>query len=158
GRIFLKAGVLNYGFVLAAPATVIAIIAWLAWLPDWLGAPANRPCHTCATVGVLALFVLGTLIVFNTHHNVPGYAVGAGLDSFLGDPQCRFAVPAMDEIKRRVRPGETLSVLPEGIMINYLARVESSVRYDCFLPPVLQMFGEQKIISEFQDHPPNYVL
>ena len=43
-------------------------------------------------------------------------------------------------------------------MINYMTRIESSVPYDSFIPPVLQMFDERKIVATFRAHPPDYVL
>ena len=86
------------------------------------------------------------------------YPVGNGPDAFLGNRRCQLVVPLLEEIRHRVRPGETLCVLPEGILINYLTRIESSVPFDCFLPPVLQMFDERKIVASFRAHPPDYVL
>lgn len=157
-RIFLKTSFHNYGFVLAAPATLVLIIAWLAWLPDGIGAGANRLVHTACVLSITSFFALVSLSIFNAAYKERCYTLGSGLDSFVGDPRCRFAVQALKEIQRRVRPGETLCVLPEGPMINYLARIESSVPYDCFIPPILEMFGEDQIIIKFQEHPPDYVL
>jgi hypothetical protein len=158
GRILLKTSFINYGFVLAAPATLVLFVAWLWWLPAWVGAKPSRIVHTGCVLAIALLFAYVGLSAFNAGCKERCYTLGRGLDSFLGDPTCRFAVNALNTIHRRVRPGETLCVLPEGPMINYLARIKSSVRYDCFIPPVLQMFGETQIIRELDAHPPDYIL
>jgi hypothetical protein len=158
GRIFLKASVLNYGFVLAVPGTMILIVAWLDWLPVWVGAPANRLVHTGMVLCVVILWVLVSLTLSRAAYQERRFPVGSGSDRFLGDRRCQWVVPLLEEIRHRVRPGETLCVLPEGIMINYLTRIESSVPFDCFLPAVLQMFDERKIVATFRAHPPDYVL
>jgi len=154
GRIALRTSVLYYGFVLAVPGTLILIVALLNWLPAWFGAPGHRLVYTGAVLIVLTLCVVASFPLFHPSR----YPVGSGSDAFLGDRRCQLVVPLLEEIRHRVRPGETLCVLPEGIMINYLTRIESSVPFDCFLPAVLQMFDERKIVATFRAHPPDYVL
>jgi hypothetical protein len=158
GRIFLRTSVFDYGFVLAAPATLVAIVAWLVWLPGWIGAPSRRLVHTGMALGALVACVLFSLARYQEMHEGQRHPIGSGGDAFFGDERCQFAASALEEIRRRVRPGETVCVLPEGVMLNYLARVDSSIPYECFLPPVLQMYGERQIINSLQAHPPDYVV
>lgn len=157
-RIVLKTTVSTYGFVLAAPGALILIVALLSWVPIWLGASARRIVYTGAILGVIMYLSLVSLDRFRVNFRERDQLVGTGSDAFLGDAHCRFAVPALEAICHRIRPGETLCVIPEGIMINYLSRVESSVPYTCFLPANFEMYGEDKIVKSFQDHPPDYVL
>jgi hypothetical protein len=158
GRIALKASVLNYGFVLAVPGTVILVVLLLDWLPAWFGAPDRRLVHTGAVLSVMTLGVILSLSLFNSAYQKSRYPIGDGPDQFLGDDRSAYVAPLLKELRDRVRPGETLCVLPEGILLNYLARIESSVPYDCFIPPALQMFDERKILDSFRAHPPDYVL
>ena len=154
GRIALRTSVLDYGFVLSVPGTLILIVALLDWLPAWFGAKDHRLVYTGAVLSVLAICVVASFPLFHPSR----YPVGSGSDAFLSDRRCQLVVPLLEDIRHRVRPGETLCVLPEGIMINYLTRIESSVPFDCFIPPVLQMFDERKIVASFRAHPPDYVL
>jgi len=158
GRIALQTSVLHYGFVLAVPGTLVLIVALLDWLPAWLGAPGHRLVYTGAVLGVMTLGVVVSLSRFKSAHQESLYPVGDGPDQFWGDQRCQFVAPLLEDLRHRVRPGETLCVLPEGILINYLARIESSVPFDSFIPPVLQMFDERKIVASFRAHPPDYVL
>ena len=126
----------------------------LDWLPAWFGARDQRLVYTGAVLSVLASVSSKPPSFFH----VSRYPVGSGPDAFFGDRRCQLVVPLLEEIRQRVRPGETLCVLPEGIMINYLTRIESSVPFDCFIPFVLQMFGERRILDSFQVRLPDYVL
>ena len=106
----------------------------------------------------MTLGVIVSLSLFKIAYQESRYPVGDGPDQFLGDQRCEFVAPLLEELHHRVRPGETMCVVPEGIMINYLTRIESSVPFDCFIPPALQMFDERKIVASFQARPPDYVL
>jgi hypothetical protein len=158
GRIALKTSVLNYGFVLAVPGTLILVVLLLDWLPAWFGAPDRRPVHTGAVLSATSLGVILSLSLFNSAYRESRYPIGDGPDRFLGDDRSKYVAPLLKELRDRVRPGETLCVLPEGILLNYLARIETSVPYDCFIPPALQMFDERKILASFRARPPDYVL
>jgi hypothetical protein len=158
GRIILRTSVQDYGFVLAAPATMILVVALLAWLPSWVGVTGRQRLHTGSMLAVAGCYVLVSLMRFNAVYQEHRYPVGGGDDSFLGNERCQFVAPVLGELQRRARPGETLCVLPEGILINYLARIESAFPYDCFIPPTLQMFGEQEMTASLQARAPDYVL
>ena len=157
-RIVLKTTVSTYGFALAAPGALVLIVALLSWLPAWLGARTRRIAYTGSILSVIVYLALVSLDRFRMNFREQAEPVGTGADLFLGDSKCSFAVPALEAIRLRVRPGETLCVIPEGIMMNYLSRVDSSVPYTCFLPANFEMYGEHKIVRDFQDHPPDYVL
>ncbi len=69
------------------------------------------------------------------------------------------AVPILPHLRqKRVAPGKTLAVLPEGAMINYLARRENPTPYINFMPLEVLVFGEGNILSAFERRPPDFVL
>jgi hypothetical protein len=137
---------------------MIMIVAWLHWLPTWLGAPAKPLVHTGAVLSLLGLWILISLVTFRDAYRASHFPVGRGPDFFLGDRRCQFADPLLEEIRQRLHPGETLCVLPEGILINYLARVDSSVPFLHFDPFAIQVFGELSVLESFSAHPPDYVV
>jgi hypothetical protein len=57
-----------------------------------------------------------------------------------------------------VRPDETLGVLPEGVMLNYLTRRASPTKYITWMPPELYFFGEANMLAALQAAPPDWVL
>jgi hypothetical protein len=157
-RIVLKTTVSTYGFALAAPGALALIAALLSWFPTWVGARARRMVYTGTILSVILYLGLVSFDRFRSNLGERVERVGMGSDSFFADSHCQFAVPALKAIDRQLRAGETLVVIPEGIMINYLARVESPVPYTCFLPANFEMYGEEKIIRSFERRPPDYVL
>jgi hypothetical protein len=48
--------------------------------------------------------------------------------------------------------------MPEGAMVNYLARRASPVPYLVFGPHELQILGEDRVTAALTAHPPAYVL
>jgi hypothetical protein len=85
--------------------------------------------------------------------------VGSGPDAFRADERGRF-VDAMLRWLAESFPQKhpTLAVLPEGVTINYLARLANPTPYVNFMPPELVLFGERDIVAAFDAHPPDVVL
>jgi hypothetical protein len=52
---------------------------------------------------------------------------------------------------------ETLTVIPEGVMINYLSRRVNPTPYNYFMPTDLMIYGEENMLKAFQANPPDYV-
>ena len=64
---------------------------------------------------------------------------------------------ALRDLEDRVEPGASLGVLPEGVMINYLARIPASTPHTNFMPPEVILYGEDRIRGDFALSPPDYV-
>jgi hypothetical protein len=79
-------------------------------------------------------------------------------DSFRADPHGTFVNAAVNEINILAGPGETLAVLPEGVMINYLCRRANPTPYINFMPPEMILFGEERMLEAFKAHPPDWAL
>jgi hypothetical protein len=87
--------------------------------------------------------------------------VGTGVDRFHADVRGRIVGDALRWIEERARGAAqppTLAVLPEGVMLNYLARLENPTPYVNIMPPELAMFGERAILDAFRATPPDLVL
>src|SRR5208283_4975736 len=53
---------------------------------------------------------------------------------------------------------KSLACFPEGITINYLARLRTATGYVNFNPPDLLLFGEDRMLEALKDSPPDYVF
>jgi hypothetical protein len=85
--------------------------------------------------------------------------VGSGDDRFYARHQRGTVVDqAVVDIARRLRPDETLVVLPEGTMINYLSRRRTSLPYVNYMPTEFALYGHRNILRAFEDDPPDYIL
>lgn len=53
---------------------------------------------------------------------------------------------------------DTVVVLPEGAMINFLSGRKSNNKYYYLIPVNVELFGEKKIIEDFVSNPPEYFV
>jgi hypothetical protein len=157
-KIVLAARVFHYGFALAAPGTVLVVAALLGRVPS---AIARRGGDAGVfRAGVLILLVLGLAV----HLRIAGHwiaqkqvLVGTGADAFLADERGAIVNQSLADIATRIAPAETLSVFPEGVMLNYLARRTTPLRHLNFMPVELLMFGEDAMVGELASHPPDFI-
>lgn len=157
-KIALHARVVHYGFVLALPATMVLVLATVAWLPATLDARGRAGLLARAgAIGVLAAFVAAHLRTSQEWFELQDATLGHGPDAFRVASRGRLAGEALAAIEARLAPDETLLVLPEGVMLNYLARRRTPTRWVNFMPPELLLFGEGTMVAALDAHPPDLV-
>ena len=143
GKIVLNVRVWHYGFVLALPATMLLIVLLVSVVPTvmvrrGIDGAFLRQTSTLFLVGIMVVPV----VVSVRNWQLDPLPVGVGRDQFLADERGRIVQAAVDAVSAMVRPDQTLLVMPEGVMINYLARRRNPTPYINFMPPELVMFGE----------------
>src|SRR5262249_11472579 len=130
----------HYGFALAMPATLVAIAAMLSWLPSWLDQRgASGGIARAAMLPVVGLFVFVHLRAYATKFSDLPVIVASGADRFRADERGR-AVNEMLVVLDSLPRDSTLAVVPEGAMINYLARRANPTGYINLMPPEVAMF------------------
>ena len=65
---------------------------------------------------------------------------------------------ALEEILRRIAPDQTLLVVPQGLMLNYLARRVNPTPYGVFDPVEFAIYGEDRVLVSLKTHMPDYVV
>ena len=65
---------------------------------------------------------------------------------------------AVEWISDNVSDKETIVVLPEGVMINYLTRHVNPTPYINFMVPEILIYGENTILDAFKNNPPDYFV
>lgn len=78
-------------------------------------------------------------------------------DAFLADQHGEEVNLAVDWLNLHTEPLDTLTVLPEGLMINYLARRRNSTAIADLKPLDMHMFGEERILRALKAAPPTYI-
>ena len=167
GKMLLNVLLYHYGFALAMPAALVTAALLVSWWPGFV----DRRGGTGAVLrgaGVAAvLFVIGLHLHF---HQIMGTGkatrVAAGADAFRADvPKLNLsgghrgrAVNLMLDALARLPAHATLATVPEGTMINYLARRPNPTPYVNLMPPEVLMFGEERILRAYQERPPDYIV
>ncbi len=156
-KMILNARVPQYGFVLAMPAALVTVVLLLSWIPSWIRRFGGEPWVVRGAGLALVLVTIAVhLPLIGAQLAVKTCAVGAGADRMLVDPvRCRLVNQALDEIERVVGPGQTFAALPEGVILNYLARRVNPTPHNNFMPPGVAVFGEEDMLRRLQANPPD---
>ena len=134
----------QYGFVLAVPGTMVTVALLIHCLPHWASRGAGlrwtggsgldpirirqrRHGMVAAGLGTMAVFCFAHLYATGSRFEPKTVAVGSGADRVLSRG---FRGNVMAELVRdldmRMGPDDTLLVLPEGILVNYLCLLYTS--------------------------------
>lgn len=148
----------HYGFALAMPAALVLIVAMLDWAPAVVARlGGHRPVFLAAALGAWLVATCVHVRVMAAYYGRKTHPVGQGADRILADERGIVVQGALDEIQRRLAPGQTLAALPEGVILNYLARRENPTPYINFMPLELVIFDEARILDAFRGHPPDVI-
>jgi hypothetical protein len=158
-KIFLNVDVVFYGFVLAAPGVAILVAVTQGSLPDMLARRRYVAGHVYSIYA--AALLAGVLLL----HLVPAagvnerrsYLVGSGGDRFRTDPVRGAVLQGVWDEVETLPPDQRMAAVPEGAMVNYLARRESPVPFPAILPPEQALFGTAAIDSAFAQAPPEWI-
>jgi hypothetical protein len=157
-KIALRAGIGHYGFALAMPVALLAVAALCDRIPGWIEARGGRGVLLRgAALGAIGALGLGLLQVRAQLQTRQRHPVGTGADAFLADARGVYVSALLEQLRATTPADATLLVLPEGVMINYLARRRNPTPYLNFMPPELLLFGEAEMLRAFERDPPDYV-
>lgn len=157
-KMFLRARVYHYGFVLAMPATLLLVVVLVTWLPALIARLGGYGgIVRASSAAVLVFAIAGHLRYVDARFQRKVHRVGQGADTIRADNRGMAAQALLDAINRRRTPNRTLVVLPEGVMVNYLARSVNPTPYSNFMPPELIMFSEEAMLNALRQHPPDLI-
>ena len=94
------------------------------------------------------------------------FPIAQGKDHFLsldrnvtnGGYRSILINPILGWIDKNTSPQDTLVVMPEGVMINYLSRRQNPLSEYDFEPSIVNLFGEDKIIDSLKRTSPSYII
>ena len=159
GKILLNARFYNYGFVLAVPATMLVVMALLDWIPEAiarLGGSASG--FRLMGLALLAGFVVVHLQISELNLSRNTVTVGEGANSFLSDNRANQVNALLTFLSRKVEPGKTLAVVPEGAMINVLAQRVNPNPCLNLMPPEIASLGESQVLQQLQKTAPEILV
>jgi hypothetical protein len=158
-KILLKPVLWGYGFALALPAALVVVLALLHSIPArvdrWGG---HGWTFRGASLALLLLAGLGCFQVSERLRVRKTVEIGSGPDRFRADPARGASMVAdlVGWVQQKLPPGASLLVLPEGVVVNYLTR-RAAPPHLHFLPPEIVIFGEDRILRDLEQRPPDFV-
>ena len=158
GKMFLLSRIYHYGFVLAMPATLMLVVALFGWIPTEIERRGGYGgFFVAAALAVLLLTTHWYLNAAAMRLRNKTQPVSVGSDMFFGDQRAAAVNRILTEISQRTKPEQTLAVLPQGVMLNYLSRRANSVPYIDLVPTEYFFWGEDRIKRSFREHPPDFI-
>jgi hypothetical protein len=160
GKMMLRARFEQYGFVLAMPATLLLVAVLVGGVPGVLrrrsAGGAGARAVALGAVAAICLFFLGRSEGRYERKTVP---VGVAGDVLVADARRgRLIGQALQELEHLAEPDATVLVLPEGAGLNYWLRRRIPTRHYLFLPAEFAAFGEEAMLAELRERPPDWVL
>jgi hypothetical protein len=163
GRMLLYGRIFHYGFCQAALAGLLVPAVLLRELPKRLR--LKEWGKRTILLGALALFVPGIVsLASQSQHllKMKTLSIATGGDQFYSFPE---QIEPAGEMVRKVTEWlgqfsgpQTLVVLPEGEMINYLVRMPNPVPpYIFFSSATIGDLGE-RVVRDLDLHPPDWVV
>ena len=158
-KMILNVRLYHYGFALAMPASLVMVTLMLHYIPNFISRWGNKTVAMSFT----GLFIfLALLFYFNkTMHfyYAKNYPIAKGRDRFLTFSNPGLIVnEALGQISKLMSPNDTLVVMPDGVMLNYLSRKRNPSRYFEFTPNFVEATSEEKIINEISLNPPSFII
>jgi hypothetical protein len=162
-RMFLNGRIYQLGFYQAALASLLVTAVLVGEFPARLRmGPWGR---RMAVAGALLLLSPGVVWLAAQSQQVlhqKTHPVAQGVDRFYAfTPKIGpngAIVGLVSDWLREQPPGQTLLVLPEGEMINYLARMPSTVAPFFFYSAATSGGREEAIVNELQQRPPDWIV
>ena len=160
-KLGLNARIEQYGFSLAMPATLLLVATLLELGPRALG-PGRGGVARALGCGAVAAGVLFFLAHSHELYQRKDFVLGEGADSIVAtrpsvSARPRILAETLERLRPLAPPGTTLLVMPEGAILNYWLRRESSTRHWLFLPTEIDVFGEEAMLADLRAHPPDLV-
>lgn len=159
-KMILGARIIHYGFGLALPATILTTCFLMHDVPAMLSVRNRAAAHAfrAGAAGLLAGVAAWFLLIMNANLNEQGFLVGAGRDTFRADARGAALQDTAIRLSAMLTPADTLVVIPESEMLNYLLRTRNPTPYGNFNPHQLEIFGEDRILFALAASPPTYVV
>jgi hypothetical protein len=159
GKILLNARLFHYGFVLAVPGTMVAILALVDWIPAWI--VERRGCGTAfrwASVALLGGFTAIYLQLTGTCLDRKATPVGEAGNAFIADSRGEQVNAVLGFLAREVPQHLSLAVVPEGVMINILSGRTNPSFCTNLMPPEIATLGEERILADLNRTPPDVLV
>ncbi len=162
-RMALNGRIYHYGYYQAAMAGAVVPAVLCGESSSW--ARIQRQGRAIILFGFLALLLPGVVILMaQSKHawQMKTYAVGEGPDRFYTFPPRNEPIGAIVrttvEFLSQQQGAQTLLVLPEGLMVNYLARLRCPLTPPMYFSVYTEHGKEALLVDELQHHPPDFVV
>ena len=158
-RMLLNARMHGLGFALAMPATIVLAMLAASSPPRWIrGRGGYVPVYGAVLVIAFAVVVAAHLRATSQYMATKTHTVAADADAFRADHRGEAVNKAVSYIQAHTDETNTLAILPEGAMLNYLARRQAPTPYVDLTPHELSLHRLKPVINAFILNSPDMIV
>ena len=154
----------HYGFALALPATLILIHILTHEVPKQISSHSKlHDFYHPLTITAVALFIALHIKFEYKMYSLKSQSVGSNSDtlvdyhSFLSSRGIIFN-DAIAFIQKEIPKEAHFAAIPGSIMLNYMTRRESPLKYIYLNPGIFQLIGEYQIREDLKNARPPYII
>ncbi len=147
-----------YGTFSLAALFIPFVIFFVNYIPrifPFINKPvfANTICNLCVMIIIAYLFL-------NVHRigTQPLFPVKTDRGMIFVDVWLKSQNKLLHYIQKNIPKDATVVNIPEGALINFLTSKKSSDYYYYLIPVNVQVFGEDKILADFEKNSPDYFI
>lgn len=162
-RKIFNVDLVHYGFYLVLPGFIVLLIIAFYELPMLMTKFSGDAKIGMVPVTVLIFCILYSHIYSSVRfYHLANAPIRINQDVMkIFDPIYENKAEVIEDVVARieclVKPEETFTAFPEGIILNYLSRRESPIPYTHFLPPILTAYGDS-VLASLRQTPPDFAL
>ncbi|EHJ46044.1 hypothetical protein DFW101_0027 [Solidesulfovibrio carbinoliphilus subsp. oakridgensis] len=157
-KILFFARFFHYGNFLLAPALFLYCIFCIHYLP--LLFRNDLVARRAAIIGgmaMIAIIVYPRVQMTNLRLASYSRSIHADQETVFWDGQAIAAQQLVDTLQQHKKPNQTLAVLPEGAMFNFLTKLPNPTPYINLMPPEWTTFGGDTIVAAYEKTPPDWI-
>ena len=157
-KIFLNARPIHYGNFLLIPLLMLSCMAILSFLPNlFKKKPAVRNCAFCCGLIVLYFVIAPRAKMSEMQLSFKNKPITQTGEAIYLDARSAVVQKLLDKLGKTAKSDQTLALLPEGSMINFLLHLPNSTPYINLMPPEWNTFGGDNIIASYKTHQPDFI-
>ncbi|MBF0216840.1 MAG: tetratricopeptide repeat protein [Candidatus Omnitrophica bacterium] len=163
-KIVLNTNLYHYGFALAMPGFLVMTAILAAEVPTLAGRYAGAFFEARVwVVAFLAALLFQFAVSGSRYYGIKDYTVGSGGDAVVTYSAKMsskgYWLGQFIKFHGYLMPEKaTVTVFPEGIMLNYMTRKVNPTGHIDFIPPEVIMFSEEVMLSTLKEKSPDYAV
>lgn len=160
GKLWLNTHAYHYGFALAMPAALVCVAVGADYLPTWVARwEGDKKVVRWLCFLPWLGFVGATLLVEHRQIESKMWTISSSTpDSIRVTTRGLEVAEAVKWIDKNVSPTGTVAVMPQGLMVNYLARRAAPIKFVNLMPPEVLAAGATAVVTALDRHPPSAII
>jgi hypothetical protein len=156
-KIFLNARPFHYGNFLLVPSLILFCMALLYYIPSSFKGKHIKQTVSCCALITLFFFIYPRVFASELQLKNKNTPIESTDGSIYWDNRAEAVNELIAALTRQPRELQSLAVLPEGAMINFITRKPNPTPFINMMPPEWTIFGKDNILASYRSNPPDLI-